>query len=103
MNNLLKALSLLPLLLLSDCKGSAVSPADVARDACKVALAAEPFVASLIGSWGDTLDAVLTALCSSPLVAKDFQTLPTPEAKSLALSHIRRMASAARPDIDAGE
>jgi hypothetical protein len=77
---------------LSSCTG-VKSASDIARDACKVAMAADPFVQSLVPAWGSTVDAAVTAICALPDIIGNFEKLPTENAKQESVKTLKRMSS----------
>lgn len=77
---------------LSNCTG-VKSASDIARDACKVAMVADPFVQTLVPAWGSTIDAVAAAICALPDIIGNFEKLPTENAKQESLKSLRRMTS----------
>lgn len=81
----------------SSCTG-VKSASDVARDACKAAMTADPFVQSLVPAWGATIDVVVNVVCALPNIIDLFATMPTVNATQQAEMSLKRMASAYKSD-----
>jgi len=93
----MKKILIIGCLLLSNCT-SIKSPSDVAKDVCKAAMIADPFVQQLIPSWGQTVEAVANAICILPDFISLFETMPPENAKQQTLAGVRKMASAYKSD-----
>jgi hypothetical protein len=77
---------------LISCAG-AKTASDVTKDACKITMSADPFVQSLIPTWGSTIDAVVSAICVLPDIIGNFKKLPKENAKQESLKTLKRMSS----------